>query len=774
MISIVMAYRNRRQLLINTLNTIRLSEIKDIEVIITDDCSDEAERIEDLKYPFPIKVIRIDPKDKWYFNPCIPYNLAMKEAKGEIVVIQNPECMYTCDILADVVKRITNDNYLAYAVYSLNKETTEKLQHLTYDKSIYTKLLNSVTFKDRGDVRVDGWFNHSHWRPAGFHFLTALTNDNLKRIGYFDERFATGVDYDDMEFRDRATKNLKIQYVDDKIVFHQYHDLIAYNYPNLESLRVRNKQLYNEIRYPKITIFTSSYNYSKYLRKAIDSVLSQTYRNFEYLLFDAGSTDDTLEIMQSYKDDRIKVTHIDEPLNTGQLINKSVEMATGKYWVWCPADDYFDPTLLETKLRYTDRYPESVLYDNFHYLNDIGEVIGKCDLKEIPADEFSRVIWDTCPIGFTGIMIPVKHLKAIPFPEHMVINEDYYWILKAINQGVDFNLVPFGLHYKRQHGSSLSATKIEQTAKNVKMIRNELRQKNILVTGGAGFIGSNLVSELVKAGNNVTVLDNLSSGYKDNIIEGVNFIEGDVRDYQTVEKTMKGVEVVFHLAASVGNKRSIDNPVQDAMINAIGTLNVLETAQKEGVKKIIVSSSAGIFGELKTIPISEGHPCEPDSPYGCSKLYEEKIALAYGKLYGMQVVCLRYFNVYGQNQRFDEYGNVIPIFVKRMLKGEPLIIYGDGEQTRDFVHVDDVVQANLKASYSDAVGAFNIASGSRININQLAGWISSDIEHTNERPGDVRDSLADITLARAAFGYEPVIELETGIKDYIKWAEKSF
>ena len=204
-----MAYRNRKRLLINTLNTIRLSAVKDLEVIIADDCSDELERIEDLKYPFPIKVIRIEPKDKWYFNPCIPYNLAMKEATGEIVVIQNPECLHTCDILSDIQERMTDEVYLVYGVYSLNKETTDKLSLLSYDKGVYTSLLNSVTLKDRGDVRVDGWFNHSHWRPAGFHFLTALTNENLKRIGYFDERFANGVDYDDMEFRDRMKKKSK-------------------------------------------------------------------------------------------------------------------------------------------------------------------------------------------------------------------------------------------------------------------------------------------------------------------------------------------------------------------------------------------------------------------------------------------------------------------------------------------------------------------------------------------------------------------------------------
>lgn len=294
---------------------------------------------------------------------------------------------------------------------------------------------------------------------------------------------------------------------------------------------------------------------------------------------------------------------------------------------------------------------------------------------------------------------------------------------------------------------------------------------NILVTGGAGFIGSNLVDSLVNE-HKVTVLDNLTSGK--NVNPKSVLMVGDVRNWRRTGSAMKEIDVVFHLAASVGNKRSIDNPVQDAEVNALGTLNVLEEARKQGVKKVIISSSAGIFGELKTMPIREDHPCEPDSPYGCSKLYEEKIALAYGKLYELEVVCLRYFNVYGPNQRYDGYGNVIPIFVQRKLNGEPLVIYGDGEQTRDFVHVSDVVQANIKAMAKGVTGVFNIASGKSVTINQLAGWISDNVKHTAERPGDVRDSLADISLAVERFGYAPTVNLEMGVKNYIKWAEKYF
>lgn len=303
---------------------------------------------------------------------------------------------------------------------------------------------------------------------------------------------------------------------------------------------------------------------------------------------------------------------------------------------------------------------------------------------------------------------------------------------------------------------------------------------NSLVTGGAGFIGSNIVAELVASGRHVTVLDNFSSGYRSNLdsLPSVRLIEGDVRDAAAVARAIRGCDVVFHLAASVGNKRSIDRPIEDAEINVLGTLRVLEAAREAGVRKVIVSSSAGIFGELKTLPIREDHPVEPDSPYGCTKLCEEKLALAYAKLYGLEAVCLRYFNVFGRNQRFDAYGNVIPIFVFQMIRGEPIVIHGDGEQTRDFIHVRDVVQANIRAAESGGLsGAFNVGSGSRITINRLVeliqevSGISPVVRHGPRRPGDVRDSLADISAAREAFGFEPTVGMRDGLADYYAWAE---
>lgn len=304
-----------------------------------------------------------------------------------------------------------------------------------------------------------------------------------------------------------------------------------------------------------------------------------------------------------------------------------------------------------------------------------------------------------------------------------------------------------------------------------------------LVTGGAGFIGSNLVRLLLQEGHEVTVLDSLASGYRSNLtgvgISGL--VIGDIRDASLLDRAMAGAEVVFHLAASVGNSRSIDHPFVDATMNLMGTLNVLEGMRRHGLRKIVFSSSAGIFGELKTLPIREDHPVEPDSPYGATKLGAEKMCLAYAKLHGIEAVCLRYFNVYGIHQRFDAYGNVIPIFAQRLIHGQPITIFGDGEQTRDFINVRDVARANLAAGINRGVsGAFNLGSGSNITINRLVEMIQgvsglkTEVIHGEPRKGDVRHSLADISAMKRSFGWEPTVAFEPGLTEYMAWAKKAF
>lgn len=239
--------------------------------------------------------------------------------------------------------------------------------------------------------------------------------------------------------------------------------------------------------------------------------------------------------------------------------------------------------------------------------------------------------------------------------------------------------------------------------------------------------------------------------------------------------------MVLHLAASVGNTRSLEHPIIDAETNVLGTLNILEAARRNGVRKIVFSSSAGIFGELKTLPIREDHPVEPNSPYGATKLCAEKLCLAYAGLYDLEAICLRYFNVFGFNQRYDAYGNVIPIFAHQFVFKQPITIFGDGEQTRDFINVRDVANANYLAGMSRGVtGAFNLGSGSRVTINELltkmesASGLSTQTIHGSPRRGDVRHSLADISAIRSAIGFEPQVSLGEGLREYMEWAKVAF
>ncbi len=303
-----------------------------------------------------------------------------------------------------------------------------------------------------------------------------------------------------------------------------------------------------------------------------------------------------------------------------------------------------------------------------------------------------------------------------------------------------------------------------------------------LVTGGAGFIGSNLVRLLIEKKHKVTVLDNLSTGHLSNLgpFPSIKFIRGDTRDERAISKALRGIDIVFHLAASVGNSLSIKKPVYDSETNVLGTLKLLQAAHKNRIKKIVYSSSAGILGELKELPINENHPTNPISPYGVSKLAAEKMCLVYNNLYGMKNVCLRYFNVYGINQRYDAYGNVIPIFARRIIRKQPLLIFGDGYQTRDFVNVIDVARANYQAAITGKVaGAFNIASGTSITINKLAYMMMQtshtaiSLRHKKPRLGDVRDSLADISAAQKAFAFKPSVSLEEGLGKYMSWASQN-
>lgn len=301
----------------------------------------------------------------------------------------------------------------------------------------------------------------------------------------------------------------------------------------------------------------------------------------------------------------------------------------------------------------------------------------------------------------------------------------------------------------------------------------------VLVTGGAGFIGSHVTEILAKQGYDVTVFDSFVNGRQDNIAAlDVEVVKGDIRDESLLADVLPGMDGIFHLAAHVGNVKSIENPHTDSSVNIDGTITLLEAACEFDVTDFIYTSSAATFGEVEYTPVDELHPVNPDSPYGVSKLSGEKYARCYGRLNDIDVVALRYFNVYGENQYYDEYGNVIPIWVHRLLNDESLIIYGDGEQTRDFVNVRDVARANKLAYEADVRDeVYNIGSGEATQIKDLAEMLldvadrETTIMHEPPREGEVRHSVADITKSRDDLGYTPSIPLVEGLEAYVNWKQ---
>jgi UDP-glucose 4-epimerase len=305
-----------------------------------------------------------------------------------------------------------------------------------------------------------------------------------------------------------------------------------------------------------------------------------------------------------------------------------------------------------------------------------------------------------------------------------------------------------------------------------------------IVTGGAGFIGSHIVGELVQKQHEVVILDNLFSGRPENIAPflaypHVTFMQGSITDLPLLKTTFAGADGIFHEGAIASVPRSIANPVATNEANVTGTLNVLVAARDCGVRKVVFASSSSVYGNTPTLPKHEDMTPSPLSPYAVSKLTGEHYLRVFSEVYGFQTVSLRYFNVFGPRQDpKSEYAAVIPKFITATLSHRPLTIFGDGGQTRDFTYVKDVVQANIRAMESNAQGVFNVACCRRMSLKELAAvimeitGISVPLLYEPARTGDVRDSLADITRAQQAFGYAPNFTVRSGLEETVAWFKR--
>jgi UDP-glucose 4-epimerase len=300
--------------------------------------------------------------------------------------------------------------------------------------------------------------------------------------------------------------------------------------------------------------------------------------------------------------------------------------------------------------------------------------------------------------------------------------------------------------------------------------------RRVLVTGGAGFIGSNLVRALLEEGDDVRILDNFSTGRRANLEEiehDVEIVEGDLRSYERVHNAVRGAEIVFHLGALPSVPRSVQDPLTTGAVNVDGTLNVLLTARDAGVRRVMFASSSSVYGNTTTLPREESQFVAPLSPYAVAKLAAESYCLSFHRVYGLETVALRYFNVFGPRQDpLSQYSAVVPLFVSAVADGRTISIHGDGEQVRDFTYVANVVSANLLAAEAESAAGrvFNVATGEGISVNGLADAIGRVLgqtverEYLPERPGDVRDSWADISAAQETLGWEPTVGLDEGLE----------
>jgi UDP-glucose 4-epimerase len=301
----------------------------------------------------------------------------------------------------------------------------------------------------------------------------------------------------------------------------------------------------------------------------------------------------------------------------------------------------------------------------------------------------------------------------------------------------------------------------------------------VLVTGGAGFIGSNLVRHLVERGDDVRVLDNFSTGSRGNLEQlDIEIVEGELRSYERVHNAVRGIEIVFHLGALGSVPRSVQDPLTSNAVNVEGTLNAMLAARDEGVRRVVFSSSSSVYGSKRELPVNESLAADPISPYGVTKLAAERYCVSFSRVYeSLETVVLRYFNVFGPRQSpLSQYAAMVPLFITAIAGGEPVTIFGDGEQSRDFTYVANVIDATVRAAGADGANGriFNIAAGSPASVNAVADAVGRILGKPVKRcfapprPGEIRDSWADVTAAKETLGYEPTVDLEEGLRRTIE------
>lgn len=527
-----------------------------------------------------------------------------------------------------------------------------------------------------------------------------------------------------------------------------------------------------------LSVMIPCYNFEKYIEKCVSSVLAQeTDFDFEIIVGDDRSTDDTLSVLERLPE-KVKFYTNTENLGIAKNTRKLLGMCTGKYVAYIDGDDFFtDPKKLQRQVDFLESNPEYVMHSTGCFYADAdgnhsGAVISSLMSEPTPAD--------LAHVNYVGFGRTFRNMPGLS-PEWMDGIKFHDWAmnfeisLRGKIRCVDdvtggYRILGTGII------TSLSADQVDESNNQchqmlVKRMQERHRPKAV-VTGGCGFIGGHLVDRLVTDGYEVTVIDDLSSSDADfHYNERATYVHADVSSESLTEEPFDGADVVFHMAAESRIQPAILNPYRAYSVNVTGTLNVANMCVRKKVRRLVYSSTSSIYGLCERMPTPENQPYDCLNPYSHSKMLGEQILEQTNKIHGLDCITLRYFNVFGERAPIrGAYAPVVGIFLNDAASGRPLKIVGDGSKRRDFVHVSDIVEANVLSARShekfDAV-VLNIGSGKNYSIKEIADIICQNQTHIDDRIGEAMQTLADTSLAQSKIGFRSSIELLQWIKSNI-------
>jgi len=738
MISIVSAYFNRKRLLINTLDSLSKSVISEFEFIVVDDCSDEDNRIEDLceTYPF-LKVIRINLSEKWYVNPCIPFNIGFKETKGDIILIQNPECFHYDDILSYVNNNLKENDYLSFSCYALSKEKTEVLQEsLLQDNLIIDK---SVREDISGD---EGWYNHSVYRPVGYHFCSAIHKSKLNELGGFDERYANGVTHDDNEFLVRIKRmGLNFKIIDSVKVLHQWHPSFNYNLENLTELITINTNLfYNKTLKEKI--------YKANFVKIVEEIIMDPKR-----------------VLHEWINEKTTNSKIVVELGAGffgclAYVNKNTEKKIG-IEIWEP---YIQNSIYDDCIKiHGNIFDYEILLSESDY-----DTVMIIDVLEHFEKEESIKLIESLKKRFRKVLLMIpegnhpQEEDVTGFGAHEFQTHKSTWIFSEISEILGFDDVIYYKNFHSQAGKDPGCVFASWERDNIVCVVNDENKikeninvnKKVLICGGAGYIGGLTCDYLVRDGFEVTVYDNLL--YENRFLKEIPFIYGDIRDTKKLHKTSKDFDVIILMAALVGDPAcSIDNELTEK-INYQAIKNFCDVVDDD--KHLIFISTCSVYGVQDGI-LNEESPTNPLSSYASTKLKAEKCILE------KNGTVFRLGTVFGLGDTYSRLRMdlVVNVLTMKAIKYGEINING-GKQWRPIIAVKDIAEYIVEAVKFKYLGVY-ILSKENILIKELGEKIvniipNTKINYTEILFQDIRNYRVDNSKSLATFKYKPCISVE--------------